>query len=107
MPGASGPWTATRIVECSLTDHQGKRLGRLINVSRLLGDRGVVGTIFGPTYDEEAQLSDNQFRLPRNVIPVHYDLHLEPDLDTFTFAGSVSIRLGVTETLHEIVLNAA
>jgi puromycin-sensitive aminopeptidase len=41
------------------------------------------------------------------VIPVHYDLHLEPDLDTFTFEGSVSIRLGITETLNEIVLNSA
>jgi puromycin-sensitive aminopeptidase len=52
-------------------------------------------------------LSDNPFRLPRNVIPVHYDLHLEPDLDTFTFEGSVSIKIGITEALDEIVLNAA
>jgi len=52
-------------------------------------------------------LSDNRFRLPRNVIPVHYDLHLEPDVDTFTFQGSVSIRLGITETLNEIILNSA
>ncbi len=50
---------------------------------------------------------DNQFRLPRSVIPVHYDLHLEPDLDTFTFEGSVSIRVNITETVGEIVLNAA
>jgi puromycin-sensitive aminopeptidase len=41
------------------------------------------------------------------VIPVHYDLHLEPDLDTFTFEGSVSISVGITETVNEIVLNAA
>jgi puromycin-sensitive aminopeptidase len=41
------------------------------------------------------------------VIPVHYDLHLEPDVDTFTFQGSVSIRLGITETLNEIILNSA
>ncbi|MGH8871465.1 MAG: M1 family metallopeptidase [Acidimicrobiia bacterium] len=52
-------------------------------------------------------MSDNPFRLPRNVIPVHYDLYLEPDLDTFTFEGSVSIRIGITETLDVIVLNAA
>ena len=52
-------------------------------------------------------MSDNRFRLPRNVIPVHYDLHLEPDVDTFTFQGSVSIRLGITETLNEIILNSA
>jgi puromycin-sensitive aminopeptidase len=52
-------------------------------------------------------LSDNAFRLPRNVIPVHYDLRLEPDLTTFTFNGSVSIDVGITETIGEIVLNAA
>jgi len=52
-------------------------------------------------------MSDNPYRLPRSVIPVHYDLHLEPDLDTFTFEGSVSIRIGITETIQEIVLNAA
>jgi puromycin-sensitive aminopeptidase len=52
-------------------------------------------------------LSDNPFRLPRNVIPVHYDLHLEPDLEKFTFEGKVSINLGITENLEEIVLNSA
>ncbi len=52
-------------------------------------------------------MSENPFRLPRNAIPAHYDVHLEPNLDTFTFDGSVSIRLDVTETLDEIVLNAA
>ena len=52
-------------------------------------------------------MSDNTFRLPRNVIPVHYDLHLEPDLDTFTFEGSVSIKIGLTEALDAIVLNSA
>jgi len=66
-----------------------------------------VGTIKWFTYHEEALLSDNPFRLPRSVIPAHYELHLEPDLDTFTFLGSVSIQIGVTETLDEIVLNAA
>lgn len=52
-------------------------------------------------------MSENPFRLPRSVIPTHYDLVLEPDLDTFTFEGQVSIRAGITETVDEIVLNAA
>ncbi len=52
-------------------------------------------------------MSDNPYRLPRNVIPVHYDLLLEPDLDTFTFAGTVGIRIGITESTSEIVLNCA
>jgi puromycin-sensitive aminopeptidase len=41
------------------------------------------------------------------VIPVHYDLHLEPDLETFTFQGEVTIQVGVTEALDQIVLNCA
>ena len=52
-------------------------------------------------------MSENPFRLPRSAIPVHYDLRLEPDLGTFTFDGEVSIRIGITETLDQIVLNAA
>jgi aminopeptidase N len=52
-------------------------------------------------------LPENEFRLPRHVLPVHYDLHLEPDLASWTFEGSVSITIGVLETTHELVLNAA
>jgi puromycin-sensitive aminopeptidase len=41
------------------------------------------------------------------VLPTRYDLHLEPDLGTFTFEGRVSIEVGVIESVEEIVLNAA
>lgn len=50
-------------------------------------------------------MSDNPYRLPRHVIPSHYDLRLEPDLETFTFKGAVSITLGAVETVDAIVLN--
>ena len=52
-------------------------------------------------------MSDNPYRLPRQVIPSHYDLRLEPDLESFTFKGAVSITLGVVETVDSIVLNCA
>jgi puromycin-sensitive aminopeptidase len=52
-------------------------------------------------------VSDNPYRLPRQVIPSHYDLRLEPDLENFTFKGSVGITLGVVETVDSIVLNCA
>ncbi|MEX2252454.1 MAG: M1 family metallopeptidase [Acidimicrobiia bacterium] len=52
-------------------------------------------------------MSDNPYRLPRQVIPSHYDLRLEPDLESFTFKGSVSITLGAVETVDVIVLNCA
>lgn len=30
--------------------------------------------------------------LPKNVTPVHYDLKLTPNLETFVFSGEVAIR---------------
>ncbi len=47
------------------------------------------------------------YRLPRTVVPAHYELTLEPDLDAATFDGTVSISVDVVEPTDEIVLNAA
>jgi puromycin-sensitive aminopeptidase len=41
------------------------------------------------------------------VVPTHYDLRLELDLETFTFTGGTGIDLRVTEEIDSIVLNAA
>ena len=46
-------------------------------------------------------------RLPRHVLPRHYDLELHPDLDACTFTGTVGIDAEVVGTCHEVVLNAA
>jgi puromycin-sensitive aminopeptidase len=45
-------------------------------------------------------------RLPRSVIPMRYDLELEPDLDVGAFAGTVAITLDVREPTTTVVLNA-
>ncbi len=37
--------------------------------------------------------------------PLHYDLHLEPDLDNFTFDGRVDIQFEMAEPAEEILLN--
>jgi puromycin-sensitive aminopeptidase len=50
--------------------------------------------------------ADNPYRLPRTVVPERYDLSLEPDLDTCTFSGSVTIAAEVHEETAEVVLNA-
>lgn len=48
----------------------------------------------------------SRYRLPRTVVPSHYELVLEPDLDAATFAGTVAIDVEVVEPVDEIVLNA-
>ena len=49
-------------------------------------------------------------RLPRHALPSRYEVRLEPDLDSATFAGSVVIEIEVAEsdpTVDGLVLNAA
>ena len=51
--------------------------------------------------------TEADYRLPRSVIPDHYELRLEPDVETATFAGSVAVDVVVAEPTDVIVLNAA
>jgi puromycin-sensitive aminopeptidase len=46
------------------------------------------------------------YRLPRHVIPIRYDLRLEPDLPASSFAGEEIITLTIHQPTSEIVLNA-
>ena len=52
-------------------------------------------------------MSQSSFRLPRHILPEHYDIRLDLDFENFTFTGKVGIDLEVKETAQEIVLNAA
>ena len=47
------------------------------------------------------------YRLPRTVVPSHYDLRLAPDLDAGTFAGRVAVRVDVADEIDQVLLNAA
>ncbi|XP_016095631.1 glutamyl aminopeptidase-like [Sinocyclocheilus grahami] len=47
----------------------------------------------------------NNFRLPDYMVPFHYDLHLEPDLDTDIYTGSVSIHLTLTQPSQHLWLH--
>uniref|UniRef100_A0A8C1RK08 Aminopeptidase n=1 Tax=Cyprinus carpio TaxID=7962 RepID=A0A8C1RK08_CYPCA len=47
----------------------------------------------------------NNFRLPDHMVPFHYDLHLEPDLDTDIYTGSVSIHLTLTQPSQHLWLH--
>ena len=44
--------------------------------------------------------------LPKDVVPVEYDLHLRPDLGTRTFHGTQTITLDVRRPTRAIVMNA-
>jgi puromycin-sensitive aminopeptidase len=46
------------------------------------------------------------YRLPRFARPTRYDLRLEPDLATLSFAGEETVTLEITEPTAEIVMNA-
>ncbi|SCV05555.1 LANO_0H10066g1_1 [Lachancea nothofagi CBS 11611] len=41
--------------------------------------------------------------LPTNVTPVHYDLSLEPNFETFKFSGSLNIDLKVNDASKDVV----
>ncbi|MGB5186828.1 MAG: M1 family metallopeptidase, partial [Acidimicrobiia bacterium] len=51
--------------------------------------------------------SEADYRLPRTVIPSHYELKLTPDLGDASFAGNVLVDVAVVEPVSEIVVNAA
>lgn len=52
-------------------------------------------------------MTQNDPRLPTHVVPSRYQLELEPDIDSATFLGSVTIEVEILETTDEIVCNAA
>ena len=51
--------------------------------------------------------SEADYRLPRTVIPSHYDLTLTPDLVNATFGGHVVVDVDVVESASQIVVNTA
>jgi puromycin-sensitive aminopeptidase len=49
----------------------------------------------------------DSYRLPRAVVPIRYDIRLEPDLPASNFAGEETVTVTVSEPVTEIVLNCA
>ncbi|CAF4442757.1 unnamed protein product, partial [Adineta steineri] len=46
-------------------------------------------------------------RLPKTVVPTHYDLTIQPFIDTFKFNGEVIIHIQIKEPTDTIILYAA
>ena len=45
-------------------------------------------------------------KLPKEVVPRHYAIRLQPDLEKFITTGKVDIKIEVLKPAREIVLNA-
>ena len=45
-------------------------------------------------------------KLPKNVVPLHYKIHIVPDLAALTFSGTEDITIDVRSPARKIVLNA-
>ena len=52
-------------------------------------------------------IASNPHRLPSSVVPSHYRIKLEPDLEKATFIGSVEIEVEVNNPADTIQMNAA
>jgi len=50
--------------------------------------------------------STSEHRLPRTIVPVRYELTIEPDLVEFGFDGSSAAEIDVLEPTNRLVLNA-
>lgn len=45
-------------------------------------------------------------RLPKNVIPFHYEITLRPDLKNLTFEGTQNVEIEVIESTDTVILNS-
>ena len=48
----------------------------------------------------------NSHRLPRTVVPSRYDIRLEPDLESATYAGEEIVQVEIRDETDEVQLNA-
>ncbi|XP_013400213.1 thyrotropin-releasing hormone-degrading ectoenzyme [Lingula anatina] len=78
----------------------------------------LMSTLFIPktcndTTNEERRVAKNSektrpyIRLPRTLLPLHYDLELQPDLDPYTYSykGQVSIKVNVTKFTRNLTIH--
>lgn len=60
----------------------------------------------GPCLDSSDSSGDwRNFRLPEYVYPVHYDLHLEPNMDDDTYTGTVEVHVKVSKPTRHLWLH--
>jgi puromycin-sensitive aminopeptidase len=60
----------------------------------------------GENMNQDSSDTLDAYRLPRHVVPVRYELRLEPDLTAARFTGQETIALTIHQPTSDIVLNA-
>ena len=63
-------------------------------------------TVKGEHMNQVSSTAEDPYRLPRNVLPLRYELRLEPDLADAAFHGRAKIVLTVVQPTPVIVFNA-
>ncbi|MES2300044.1 MAG: M1 family metallopeptidase [Pseudomonadota bacterium] len=61
----------------------------------------------GAQAEEKFSFRATAGKLPKNIVPLHYTVHVVPDLQRFRFAGDETIEIEVREPSATIVLNAS
>src|SRR3954467_3188758 len=74
----------------------------------LIGSALIVSllTIAGARADAPFAFGETPGKLPKTVVPIHYALELEPDLDKLNVAGNAAIDLDVRALTTRVGLNA-
>ena len=55
--------------------------------------------------DKEATFPYQNVRLPRDILPLSYDLYIQPNLTTFNFSGKVKIILQCLRPTRNVILH--
>lgn len=80
---------------------------RVYSVTRSLRYFSVVRPTFTILKEKVTMPENKPFqRLPKNVVPKHYELHLVPNLEKFTFSGKTRVKVSIVNSTKEIVLNS-
>ncbi|XP_045766880.1 puromycin-sensitive aminopeptidase [Maniola jurtina] len=80
---------------------------RVYSVSRSLRYFSVLRPTFTILKEKVTMPENKPFqRLPKNVVPKHYELQLVPNLEKFTFTGNTRVKVSIASSTKEIVLNS-
>lgn len=64
------------------------------------------GTFLVRAVEKPFSFNETPGKLPKEVLPTEYAVHIIPNIDNFTFAGSETVKLKVGSPVDRLVLNA-